>query len=152
MARHLAARGVPRPTLAEVRETVLAIRRTKSMVLDPDDPNRRSCGSFFLNPIVEPAQAEAVDGARRRSRHAALAAGGRAREALRRVAHRARRLHARRRGRARSASRRATRSPSCAHAGARTRDVLALARRVEDTVETRFGLRLTREPVLWGLV
>ena len=24
------------------------------MVLDPDDPNRRSCGSFFLNPIVSP--------------------------------------------------------------------------------------------------
>ena len=51
VARQLAARGVTQPTLAEAREAVLAIRRTKSMVLDdPDDPNRRSCGSFFLNP------------------------------------------------------------------------------------------------------
>jgi UDP-N-acetylmuramate dehydrogenase len=37
-----------------------------------------------------------------------------------------------------------------AHAGARTRDVLAFARHVQDTVEGRFGVRLTPEPVLWG--
>ncbi len=40
------------PTLAEVRDAVLAIRRSKSMVLDADDPNSRSAGSFFKNPIV----------------------------------------------------------------------------------------------------
>ena len=37
---------------AQVREAVLALRRTKSMVLDPEDPNRRSVGSFFVNPVV----------------------------------------------------------------------------------------------------
>ena len=50
-----------RSTLADVRETVLAIRRTKSMVLDdPDDPNRHSCGSFFLNPILRAVDADGV--------------------------------------------------------------------------------------------
>jgi len=38
--------------LAQVRQTVLAVRREKSMVLDPADPNARSCGSFFTNPIL----------------------------------------------------------------------------------------------------
>jgi UDP-N-acetylmuramate dehydrogenase len=40
------------PSLAEVRQTVLALRRKKSMVLDEADPNRRSAGSFFTNPVV----------------------------------------------------------------------------------------------------
>ncbi len=44
--------GDRQPSLAEVREAVLAIRRSKSMVIDADDPNSRSAGSFFKNPIV----------------------------------------------------------------------------------------------------
>jgi UDP-N-acetylmuramate dehydrogenase len=40
------------PTLAETREAVLRIRRSKSMVIDPLDPNSRGAGSFFKNPIV----------------------------------------------------------------------------------------------------
>ncbi len=40
------------PSLAEVREAVLKIRRTKSMVIDENDPNCKSAGSFFKNPIV----------------------------------------------------------------------------------------------------
>ncbi len=35
-----------------VRETVLALRRGKSMVLDPNDPNTKSVGSFFTNPVL----------------------------------------------------------------------------------------------------
>ena len=48
------------PTLASVRQTVLDLRRRKSMVIEPDDPNRRSAGSFFLNPIVPTVTANAV--------------------------------------------------------------------------------------------
>jgi UDP-N-acetylmuramate dehydrogenase len=47
---HFAGRN---PTLAETRDAVLSIRRSKSMVIDPDDTNRRSAGSFFKNPIVD---------------------------------------------------------------------------------------------------
>lgn len=40
------------PSVADIRRTVLEIRRRKSMVLDASDANTRSCGSFFLNPVV----------------------------------------------------------------------------------------------------
>ena len=38
--------------LADVREAVVRLRRAKGMVLDPGDPDSRSAGSFFTNPIV----------------------------------------------------------------------------------------------------
>lgn len=41
--------------LARIRETVIALRRGKGMVLDPSDPDTRSAGSFFTNPIVDTA-------------------------------------------------------------------------------------------------
>lgn len=37
---------------ATQRETVLALRASKGMVLDESDPDTRSSGSFFMNPIV----------------------------------------------------------------------------------------------------
>lgn len=49
----LARRLSPDASLAEVRRTVIEVRRSKSMVYDPQDPNHRSAGSFFMNPIVE---------------------------------------------------------------------------------------------------
>lgn len=49
LIEHFAGR---KPTLAETRAAVLEIRRAKSMVIDPADPNSRSAGSFFKNPIV----------------------------------------------------------------------------------------------------
>lgn len=50
----------PNPTPADVRDAVLSIRRRKSMVIDPNDPNRRSAGSFFTNPIVPTELADRV--------------------------------------------------------------------------------------------
>src|SRR5262249_10544384 len=41
-----------RATLQQVRDAVIAIRRRKGMVIDPADPDTRSDGSFFMNPIV----------------------------------------------------------------------------------------------------
>jgi UDP-N-acetylmuramate dehydrogenase len=43
--------------LQDVRQAVIAIRRRKGMVLDASDPDTRSDGSFFMNPIVDPSQA-----------------------------------------------------------------------------------------------
>lgn len=54
------ALGGQPPTLAAVRAAVLALRQEKSMVLSPDDENRRTAGSFFVNPTVTQAQAAAV--------------------------------------------------------------------------------------------
>ena len=59
--------GVPvggRAPLADVRAAVLALRRGKGMVIDPDDPDSVSAGSFFTNPILDPRRV----GARCRTR------------------------------------------------------------------------------------
>jgi UDP-N-acetylmuramate dehydrogenase len=60
--------GVPeggRAPLAAVRSAVLGLRRGKGMVLDPGDPDTRSVGSFFLNPVLDRAQFAAVERAAR---------------------------------------------------------------------------------------
>jgi UDP-N-acetylmuramate dehydrogenase len=58
LAEHVAPDDLERgqPSLAAVRSAVLALRRRKSMLLDPSDPNARSVGSFFLNPVVTPGE------------------------------------------------------------------------------------------------
>lgn len=43
----------PKPTVKQIRQAVLEIRKTKSMVVDPSDPNSVSAGSFFKNPVVQ---------------------------------------------------------------------------------------------------
>ncbi|MBT9560200.1 MAG: UDP-N-acetylmuramate dehydrogenase [Myxococcales bacterium] len=52
--------AVREPTLPMVRDCVLAIRRQKSMVVDASDPNHRSAGSFFTNPVVSVGHADAL--------------------------------------------------------------------------------------------
>jgi len=39
--------------LARARETVLRLRSAKGMVVSPTDPESRSAGSFFTNPVME---------------------------------------------------------------------------------------------------
>jgi UDP-N-acetylmuramate dehydrogenase len=53
LRRFVEERGVALDDLAGVRDAVIAIRKRKGMVLDPADPDTRSDGSFFMNPIVE---------------------------------------------------------------------------------------------------
>jgi UDP-N-acetylmuramate dehydrogenase len=148
--RHLAARGGGPPTLAVVREAVLTIRRSKSMVLDPDDANRRSCGSFFMNPIVPAPQAARVE---------ALAGDpamprwpepdGRVKLSAAWLIERAGFRRGQRQGPAGISTRHAL--AIVAHDGARARDVVAFARHVQDVVAERFAIRLQPEPVFWGL-
>ncbi len=45
--------GSATPSLAEVRQAVLELRRSKSMVIEESDPNRLSAGSFFVNPVLD---------------------------------------------------------------------------------------------------
>lgn len=44
----------------DVRAAVLELRRSKGMVLDPTDHDSWSAGSFFTNPIVDAARADAL--------------------------------------------------------------------------------------------
>jgi UDP-N-acetylmuramate dehydrogenase len=45
--------------LADVRDTVLELRRSKGMVLDEADHDSWSVGSFFVNPLLDEVPAEA---------------------------------------------------------------------------------------------
>jgi len=148
--RQLATKAGARPTLAHVRETVLAIRRSKSMVLDdPEDPNRHSCGSFFLNPIVRAVDAEGVTA---RAGDPTMPRwpqpDGRVKLSAAWLIERAGFTRGARAGAVGLSTQHTL--AIVAHEGARARDVLAFARRVQDAVEARFGVQLTREPVLWG--
>lgn len=49
---YFAEQLITNPNLAETRQAVLTIRRRKAMVIDPNDPDSRSVGSFFVNPVV----------------------------------------------------------------------------------------------------
>jgi UDP-N-acetylmuramate dehydrogenase len=148
LERHLAGRGLGAPSLGDVRASVLAIRRGKSMVLDPVDPNRRSCGSFFVNPIVAGGEAD---------RLAALGLtpimpcwrqpDGRVKLSAAWLIERAGFPRGYRKGSVGLSTRHAL--AIVAHDGARARDVLDLARRIQTAVQARFGVPLTPEPVLW---
>lgn len=46
--------------LEDVRNSVLKLRAAKGMVLDENDPNSVSCGSFFTNPIVSDSFARTI--------------------------------------------------------------------------------------------
>ncbi|MGC2210000.1 MAG: UDP-N-acetylmuramate dehydrogenase [Candidatus Korobacteraceae bacterium] len=52
--------GAATPTLSQTREAVLQIRRAKGMVLDENDADSRSAGSFFKNPVVSFAEYERI--------------------------------------------------------------------------------------------
>jgi len=48
---------------SDIRDAVLSLRRGKGMVIEPgtDDPDTRSAGSFFTNPVLDPAAAVRTD-------------------------------------------------------------------------------------------
>jgi UDP-N-acetylmuramate dehydrogenase len=53
--------GRAAPSLEEVRSAVLELRRAKSMVIEEGDSNRRSVGSFFVNPVLNTEELAALD-------------------------------------------------------------------------------------------
>lgn len=61
LARRLGVEVGHRVPLAAAREAVLALRRSKGMVLDPADLDSVSAGSFFLNPLLSPDQASELE-------------------------------------------------------------------------------------------
>lgn len=55
LAKALGVEAGDRVPLADARATVLRLRAGKGMVLDPTDPDTRSVGSFFTNPVLDRA-------------------------------------------------------------------------------------------------
>lgn len=156
LARAFGEASTAAPSLTEVRERVLALRRSKSMVLDPSDPNGRSAGSFFTNPVVEAAAAQVlVEQALREGlvEHAAAvprypAEGGRVKLAAAWLIEAAGFHKGERRGAVGISSRHAL--ALVHHGGGTTRELLELAAEIEARVQARFGIVLRREPVLVG--
>ena len=141
LARALGVAEGERAPLREVREAVLGLRRGKGMVLDADDHDTWSAGSFFTNPFVAP---DAVpdgapaypqpDGRVKTSAawlidHSGFAKGYGAGRVTLSTKHT---LALTNRG------------------GASTEELLALAREIRAGVRSAYGIELVNEPVLVG--
>lgn len=150
------ARAVgPSPSLAAVRDAVLTLRRAKSMVLDARDPDTRSAGSFFTNPVVTAAQADEVE-RRARSRGALRegasmprfdADGGRVKLAAAWLIERAGVERGLTRDGVGVSSRHAL---ALVNRGGTATALLALARSVRAAVRDAWGVSLTPEPEFVG--
>lgn len=57
ITNHVGAEYGSQLPLKQVRDTVLELRSSKGMVISESDPNSRSCGSFFTNPVVSSIKA-----------------------------------------------------------------------------------------------
>lgn len=55
---HFQQAGIASPTLRQVREAILQIRRRKGMVIEEGNPANQSVGSFFVNPVISRANFE----------------------------------------------------------------------------------------------
>jgi UDP-N-acetylmuramate dehydrogenase len=145
---HLEKAGAGSPDVAAVRDAVLAIRRRKGMVLDASDPDTRSVGSFFMNPVVR-----AGDHARLASSSGGPAPGfvlpgGDVKVPAAWLIERAGFA----RGHASGAVGLSSKHPLAIinRGGATARDVLDFAGRIKRQVADRFGILLRPEPVFAG--
>ncbi len=150
LARQLGIEPGQRAPLDQVREAVLALRAGKGMVLDASDHDTWSAGSFFTNPHLTAAQADALPAAAPRwpqpdglvkssaawlIEHAGFAKG----------------YGLESDGSERSVALSTKHTLALTNRGeATTEELLALARTVRDGVEAAFGVRLVNEPVLVG--
>lgn len=133
---------------AEVRAAVLALRARKGMVLDDADPDTWSVGSFFTNPVVEAEHFERVRAAADGPVPNYPAPGGVKLAAGWLVEHAGFGRGFPGHGPCRLSTKHALALTN--RGGARSADVLALARTVRDGVQDTFGITLVPEPVLVG--
>ena len=145
------AGAVTRPSLAEVAETVRAIRTGKGMLLVDGDPDCRSAGSFFKNPAVMPDVVLRI-------RQIADRAGvplrtfpgedGLVKIPAAWLIEQAGFPKGFQMGAAAISTKHTLALTN--RGGATAREVLALAAKIADGVEAKFGVRLEREPELLG--
>ncbi|MEV7011194.1 UDP-N-acetylmuramate dehydrogenase [Streptosporangium sp. NPDC051022] len=137
-----------RVPLARAREAVLGLRRGKGMVLDAADPDTRSAGSFFTNPILDAEQAAELElrvpGFPRWDMP-----GGAVKVPAAWLIENAGFPKGYRRGPARISTKH-TLALTNPESSATTADLLDLAREVRDGVLEKFGVTLVNEPVMVG--
>jgi UDP-N-acetylmuramate dehydrogenase len=148
VAAFLREAGCANPTLADVRQSVLAIRRRKGMVLDAADPDTRSVGSFFMNPIVTVGTREEISSLAGAAAPGFAIGGDRVKVPAAWLIERA----GFQKGMADGAAGISTKHPLALvnRGGATARDVVRLAVRIRRQVLDRFGVALRPEPVFAG--
>ena len=155
LSRALGVSEGERAPLAQVRETVIALRRKKGMVLDDADRDTASAGSFFTNPIVDAAAL-----ARLRDRVAPMLgegesmpvfpeADGRSKVSAAWLIERAGFAKGHALGRVSISTKHALALTN--RGGASARELLDLARAIRDGVAARFDVMLENEPVFVGV-
>ncbi|HEY2296987.1 MAG TPA: UDP-N-acetylmuramate dehydrogenase [Jatrophihabitans sp.] len=141
VARRLGVEPGSRAPSALVRKTVLELRRSKGMLLDPSDHDTWSVGSFFVNPFVAPDAVPdgcphwVVDGQMK------LSAGWLIENAGYGKGYGT--------GRARVSTKHSLALTN--RGGATTAELLELAREIRDGVEAKYGVRLRPEAHLTGV-
>ena len=163
LARTLGVQPGGTAPAAAVREAVLGLRRAKGMVLDPDDLDTRSAGSFFTNPILDAGQAETADRAIRArfgeataypSYPALRSSGGVQEPAVKLSAAWLIERAGFPKGYPGPGGRVAVSSKhtlALTNRGGSTADLIALAREIRDGVRQAFGVDLHPEPLLIGV-
>ncbi|MEO3875472.1 UDP-N-acetylmuramate dehydrogenase [Nonomuraea sp. B12E4] len=148
LARRLRTEVGGRVPLGQAREAVLGLRRGKGMVLDPDDPDTRSAGSFFTNPVLSRAQAADLEVRAPGHPRWDMPDGSIKVPAAWLIEH-AGFPKGYERGPVRISTKHTLALTNPAGA-ATTADLLGLAREVRDGVREKFGVTLVNEPVLVG--
>ncbi|HEY5536792.1 MAG TPA: UDP-N-acetylmuramate dehydrogenase [Ignavibacteria bacterium] len=135
-----------------VRNAVIELRKNKSMVVDENDPDSISCGSFFINPVLNMEEYLEFES---RIKNSEL------RKTINEIPHflteRGVKIPAawlienagfqkgyRRKGAGISSKH----TLAIINSGGNTKDVLDLAKEIESGVNTLFGITLIREPIV----
>jgi len=154
LASELGVEMGERAEVGEVRAAVIKIRSRKGMVLNPGDPDTRSAGSFFTNPVIsagEFAGVETAAAAREAGQVPRYPAGGGLVKvpAAWLIEHSGFAKGYGAPGPARVSSKHTL---ALVNAGeAKTADLLALAREIVAGVQAAYGVTLTPEPILIGV-
>jgi UDP-N-acetylmuramate dehydrogenase len=148
LARALGVDIGERAPLPDVREAVLTLRRRKGMVIDAEDPDSVSAGSFFTNPVLDAEAFAALEARAGETPPAWPESDGRVKTSAAWLIERA--------GFARGYGEGAV-GISGKHTlalvnrgGATCQELVAVAREVASGVRDRFGVELVPEPVFVG--
>jgi UDP-N-acetylmuramate dehydrogenase len=144
----LARTGIGQPTLGDVRRAVIAVRRTKGMIIDADDADSCSVGSFFMNPVVTVAVRDTMTRVTGQTPPSFAAGADLVKVPAAWLIERA----GFQKGHADGPVGISTKHPLALvnRGGATARDVLRLARHIKHEVAERFGVSLRPEPIFVG--
>jgi len=140
--------GAERAPLRDVREAVLGLRRGKGMVVDPSDPDSVSAGSFFTNPILEPAEFAQLEQRAGEAPPRFAEPDGRVKTSAAWLIERAGFHKGDERGNVGISTKHSLALIN--RGGATTAELVAFAREIANAVRERFGVDLHPEPIFVG--